>query len=70
MIKVQSVVECYEVDGQEVKGVISNTKHPSITIRSHWNRSDFVVLEVGDKAFTILLKDLIAAAENAANSAK
>ena len=70
MIKVQSVIECYEVDGQEVKTVATTGKRPSIAVRSHWLKSELVVLEAGDKTFTVLLKDLVAAAENAANSAK
>jgi hypothetical protein len=66
MIKVESIVDCYEVDGQETPALSS--KRPHIIVRSHWNRDEFVVLEVEGKKFTLLAKDIRAAIANAVNA--
>jgi hypothetical protein len=68
MIKVSSVVSCYEVDGKETSGM--NAKRPELNVRSHWNRQEMVVLEIDGKAYTVLASDLKAAVDNATNTSK
>ena len=61
-----NIVEVYEENGQELKALRSNK--PSITIREHWNRRDFVVINMGDLSYTVCAKDLEKAIQNAQNS--
>jgi hypothetical protein len=65
VIKVESEVECYEVDGKETHTL--NSGRPKIIVRSHWNRSDFVVLEIEGKKLAVVYGDMAAALANAAN---
>ena len=63
MIEVVSKIKIYEVDGKD-----ADTKKPeSLTIQSHWNYHDFVVIKYGDKSITVDKKDLIKAIDNAGN---
>lgn len=65
-MKVQSEVRVYERDGAEVPV----GSHAVITISSHWNRSDLVVLQVDGSAATITVtaRELEAAIRNAMNT--
>lgn len=64
-ITVVNTVKAYEVDGTE--------PHPGgpeimIKVSSHWNRSEFVVLETPDGTrFTVAADDLQRAIANAVN---
>jgi len=65
-IKVNSVVKAYEKNGEQIKGL----NYPLIEIQSHWNRREFVILQIGDgEKLTFLANDLIAAIVNAQNAA-
>lgn len=64
MIKVSNEVKVYEVDGSEHVGL----NEPTITVRSHWNRSSLVVIEAGGRELTVLAVDLKAAIDNAGNT--
>jgi hypothetical protein len=68
MPRIQSlnVVEVYEENGQELKELRS--EKPSITVREHWNRREFVVLIVGDLSYTVCAEDLRRAIQNAQNA--
>ena len=66
MIDVNSKVRVYEVNGKEVE--IGKTK--SISVSSHWNYSNWVVLKVGNRRLTVVARDLIEAIKNATNTAK
>lgn len=61
MINVACELPVYEQDGKE-KPVGKQLK---MTIESHWNRKDMVVLRFGDAIVTVLGYDLIRAATNA-----
>jgi len=65
-IKVNSVVKAYEKNGEQIKGL----NYPLIEISSHWNRREFVILQIEDgEKLTFLANDLIAAIVNAQNAA-
>ena len=67
MIQVVSEVEPYELNGDTLFDVKS--RKPSLTVKSHWNRKEFVVLKFGDdQSFTVNANDLEAAIRNATNS--
>lgn len=61
-IKVESEVNVYEEAGSEkyMPGMLK--------VRSHWNRSEFVVLAIGKTEITVAARDLEAAIKNARNS--
>lgn len=65
MIKVTSDLIVYEFDGTD-----SAYKRdcPSLSVRSHWNRDNFVVIAVGDHKYTVSGRDLVAAIVNAQNT--
>jgi hypothetical protein len=67
MIDVSSKVRVYEINGADVTG----HPHPTVTVHSHWNSNDRVVLELPDgmKA-TFMANDLEAAIKNARNSVR
>lgn len=69
MIKVTSHVKVYEMNGEPVP--IAAKDEMIIRINSHWNRREFVILQLpnGDH-FTVNENDLIAAIENAVNVAR
>jgi len=62
-MKVETRVECYEVDGTEtpVMGDVS------IAVLSHWNRDNMVVLKLGSKSYTVVGSQLERAIRNATN---
>lgn len=61
-----NIVEVYEENGQTLNELRS--KKPSITIREHWNRKEFVIVNMGELSYTVLAGDLIKAIENAQNA--
>lgn len=61
-----NVIEVYEVDGEEIKGLKS--LKPSVTVTNHWNRKEFVVIVIDNKRVTVVANDLIKAIENAQNA--
>lgn len=63
MINVESKLPMYEVDGEKMKLL----EMPKMTVKSHWNDNDMVVIEVGERSYTVVKKDLAAAIENATN---
>lgn len=63
-IKVAQEVKVYEVNEEEV-GV---GKEEHITVDSHWNRREFVVIGFGDKKLTVVGNNLQTAIENAQNT--
>lgn len=65
MLKVINEVTVYEVNGAE-----PSNDRPTIRILSHWNRSEFVVIEIDGHSLTVARKDLQAAIQNACNSAR
>lgn len=64
MIKVESKVPIYEINGVETKEL--NTKY--IPVSSHWNYRDRIVLEIAGISYTIIASDLHKAIDNAVNS--
>ena len=63
-MKSSNVIDVYEKDGEETEGL---TK-PTIEVVNHWNRKEFVVLNVGGKKYTVLASDLERAINNATNA--
>jgi len=61
-----NIVEVYEENGQELNALRS--KKPSIVIREHWNRKDFVIVNMGELSYTVCAKDLEKAIQNAQNA--
>lgn len=68
MDKFESIntIEIYEVNGTETTGLSSD--RPKLKIREHWNRKDFVVLELDGKKITLLAHELNRAVSNAQNA--
>jgi hypothetical protein len=66
--KIQSIniVEVYEENNQELEGLRS--KKPSIIVREHWSRKDFVVISIGELSYTVCAEDLQKAIKNAQNA--
>ena len=64
MIDVSSKLTIYEINGEETKGL----NLPTITVSSHWNVRDWVVIEVEGKKFTVVANDLKDAVDNATNT--
>lgn len=64
-IKVESAVECIEVDGKE-PGVSAHPR-PMLLVRSHWQHPRRVVLELSDRSVTVEGSELLAAVHNALN---
>lgn len=71
-VKVESSIKIYEVNGKETKfsgRTVEELEAPSeLKILSHWNRSDFAVIRVNGKDYTVVISDLEAALRNAGNS--
>ena len=63
MIEVINRVNTYADEGFK-------SKIKDITVTSHWNCEDRVVLEVGSEVVSVLVKDLLAAIRNSSNSAR
>lgn len=66
MIKVESLVEVYEVAGKETPTM--NNKRPQLSVSGHWLEEKKVVLKIGDgESITVIASDLRAALDNATN---
>lgn len=63
MIDVENKIRIYEINDEEVDW---NENH-KLTIRSHWNRNEMVVLELDGKKIGVVARDLEAAIQNAKN---
>lgn len=64
---VKNEIKIYETNGKDTP-IGSN---PILSVTSHWNHHNSVVIDVGDgKTYTVLAKELQAAIQNAINSAK
>lgn len=63
MIEVVSKIQIYEIDGEET----NIRKQESLTIQSHWNYHDLIVIRYGDKSLTVNKEDLMKAVVNAGN---
>ena len=59
-MKIVNEIQTYEVGGVE------NTKE-KVNIHSHWNRDEFVIIEMGDNQFTVSADELRRAIDNAQN---
>ena len=64
-LKVESVVKTYEYKGPEVTALQAVRQ---LSVQSHWNRKDFVVIKIGDDEYTVVASDLQKAITNATNS--
>ena len=62
-IKVATEVKVYEKDGKEV----SISEDENITVHNHWNRREFVILNVNGQKVTVLSDHLKRAVDNATN---
>lgn len=54
-MKIVSEIKLYEIDGVDQPAGMSAQ---SITVESHWNERDKVILVVGDNHVTVLARDL------------
>ena len=62
-MKVITEIRVHEINGEEVT-VVNATE---IKIESHERRSDIVIINTGEKSFTVKGSELIAAIKNAQN---
>lgn len=62
-MEVLSKIQIYEIDGKDV----DLKKQESLSIQSHWNYHDFIVISYGPKSITVNKEDLIKAVVNAGN---
>ena len=60
-IKVESKVTIYEKNGEETSGLVQ----PTLSVVSHWNLRDMVVIEVDERKYTVVASDLQDAIMNA-----
>lgn len=67
MIAVQNTVKVYEIDEADLRSVADAQP---ILVRSHWNNNNIVILEIGDRKYTVVAKDLKTAIDNATNTAR
>lgn len=66
MIEVINKIEVYEINGTEMKCLKSD--RPCLKVLSHWNRDEFVTIQLNDEdKITVLAKELQSAIENARN---
>jgi len=61
-----NLIEVYETNGKEEEGLI--TDRPKVKVSEHWNRKNFVVLEIDGKKITVVADDLKRAIDNAQNA--
>ena len=60
-------IEIYEINGTEEKGLRSHQR--KVRVREHWNRQEFVVLQIDEGTeVTVLASQLVRAIENAQNA--
>lgn len=67
MIRVMSELKVYEFDGKSTSKADGGKEHPPIHVHSHWNRRDFVTLEICGSKYTLIGEDIIEAIRNAQN---
>lgn len=67
MIDVVNEVKVYEKRGRDTPLV---GDEPPLTVRSHWNRNEFVRLVIADVDITVNAADLQAAINNATNTGR
>lgn len=60
-IEVINKVEIYEINDE----IVNSEKY--VTIKSHWNDNEEVVIDINNKKYTFLARDLINAINNATN---
>lgn len=63
MMNVKTEINVYEENGQDVP--VGETK--KISVESHWNRKNFVVIKIGKKTVTVVGSHLSEAISNAQN---
>lgn len=75
-MKVINSIKCYEINGKEIKAL----PFPELTVKGHWNRNTFVVLEfvcsqiIQDRVVeskmscTVSASELIKAVHNSTNT--
>ena len=61
-----NIVEVYEENGQELTALRS--KKPSIAIREHWSRKEFIIVNIGEYSYTVRAIDMQNAIKNAQNA--
>lgn len=61
-----NLIEVYETNGTEEKGLRSD--RPKVKVSEHWNRKDFIIIEVDGKKVTVLASELKRAIDNAQNA--
>lgn len=69
MSRIESVntVQAYEENGKDCFRVADR---PTMVVKNHWNRRDFVMVKIGETTLTVCADDLIAAIENSQNANK
>jgi hypothetical protein len=61
-----NLIEVYETNGTEEKGLRSD--RPKVKVSEHWNRKEFVVIEIDGKKVTVLASELHRAIDNSQNA--
>ena len=56
-----------EIKVYEVRGEDTGNDDISISIVSHWNRREFIIIDTGNSAYTVDADDLRKAIENSQN---
>jgi endonuclease V-like protein UPF0215 family len=63
-VEVVNRIYVYEIDDNESE---AGKSHPKVTISSHWNRQELVVIEIAGHTYTVNATDITKAIENATN---
>ena len=61
-----NLIGVYETSGTEEQGL--RCDRPKVKVREHWNRKEFVVIEIDGKEVTVLAAELQRAIDNAQNA--
>ena len=64
-MKVTNELKIYEINGTDLG--IKAAPFAVITVESHWNRDELVVIRCGDTSYTVSANQLQAALKNATN---
>jgi hypothetical protein len=64
VIAVTNLVRVYEIDGKELTGPKNDIR---LSVHSHWNERQFIVIEIEGKRYTVVAYDLETAIKNASN---
>jgi len=70
MAKVRCEMKVYEIDGKEVPAVVGAKPPPLLTVESHWNRPQLVLLKFGDVSISVSSSELQACVANATNTGR